>query len=291
MRERYGAAHGTITRVSTPETRLPEQDDQLYCYGHPKEPTRLRCSRCDRPICGRCAIPASVGQHCPECVAEARRSAPKVRSVMRAKAPAVMGVIGVVVFVFFLQILLGQEVVRELMLSPSAIDAGEWWRLLTPILVHGGVLHLFLNMYILFIYGPNVEEAFGTMRFILFFLLTGVMGSAFSYALPPDNASVGASGAIFGIVGVLVAYLYRRRRRQVIAQYLRGMGFFVVANLVLGFVLPGIDNFAHIGGLVGGLLLGFGFDAGQGDEGRAPVARQAATAVAVTALALFLVLA
>lgn len=276
--------------MSTSDTQLAEQDDQLFCYGHPKEPTRLRCSRCDRPICGRCAIQASVGQHCPECVAEARKSVPKVRSVMRATAPGTIAIIGIVVFVFILQLLVGQEIVHRLALSPSLIDAGEWWRLLTPILVHGGALHLGLNMYILFMYGPNVEQAFGTIRFVLMFLIAGFLGSAFSYAFPPDSASVGASGAIFGVVGVLIVYLYRRRRTSFMAQYLRGMGFFIVANLVFGFLIPGIDNFAHIGGLVGGVLLGLGFDRGTGGEASSPLPLQIATAAGVAALGAVLVL-
>lgn len=277
--------------MSTPDTQLTEQDDQLYCYGHPKEPTRLRCSRCERPICGRCAIPASVGQHCPECVAEARKTAPKVRTAMRATAPATMAIIAIDVFVYMLQIVVGNEVTSALLLSPSLIDAGEWWRLLTPMLVHGGTLHVFLNMYILFMYGPNVEQAFGSVRFVLLFLLSGFIGSAFSYAFPPDNASVGASGAIFGIVGVLVVYLYKRRRTQFMAHYLRGMTLFIGLNLVFGFVMPGIDNFAHIGGLVGGALLGLGFDRGQGAEARSPLGLQIATAVVVFALGAALVIA
>ena len=275
--------------MSTPDTQLADQDDQLYCYGHPKEPTRLRCSRCDRPICGRCAIPASVGQHCPECVAEARKSAPKVRSAMRAAAPATMAIIGIDIFVFVLQILVGREVEIELMLVPFLIDQGEWWRLLTPMLVHAGALHLFLNMYILFLYGPNVEQTFGTVRFVLMFLVSGFLGSAFSYAFPPENASVGASGAIFGVVGVLVVYLYRRRSSQFMAQYLRGMGFFIVANLAFGFLFPGIDNFAHIGGLLGGALMGLGFDRGQGTEARSPLALQIATTLGAVGLGLALV--
>lgn len=275
--------------MSTSDAQLAEQDDHLYCYGHPKEPTRLRCTRCERPICGRCAIPASVGQHCPECVADAKRAAPKVRSAMRATAPATSAIMGIVIFVYVLQIAVGGEVVGRLAMSPFAIDAGEWWRLITPILVHGSLLHIFFNMYILFMYGPNVEQAYGTARFVLLFLLTGFVASAFSYAFPPDNASVGASGAIFGVVGVLLVYLYRRRRTQFMAQYLRGMTFFVVANLVLGFIVPVIDNFAHIGGLVAGILIGLGFDRGTGGEARSPVALQMATAAAVFALGAVLV--
>lgn len=272
---------------------VAEEEGQLYCYGHPKEPTRLRCSRCERPICGRCAIPASVGQHCPECVAEARKSAPKVRTALQATAPATRAIMGVVILVFVLQMATGfgpyTPVTGRLMMNPFAIEAGEWWRLLTPVLVHGGLLHIFLNMYILYMYGPNVEQIFGTARFVAIFLITGFTASALSYAVPPDNPSVGASGAIFGIVGALVAYLYRRRTSTVMAQYLRGMGTFIAINIVFGFVFPGIDNMAHLGGLVGGLLLGLGFDRGSGAEARSPAGVQVLTAAAVVALGLFLV--
>ncbi len=208
---------------------------------------------------------------------------------MQATAPGVMAIIGIDVFVFVLQILTGQEVTAALALSPSLIDAGQWWRLLTPMLVHGGALHLFLNMYILYLYGPNVEQAFGTVRFVGIFLITGFLGSAFSYAFPPDSASVGASGAIFGIVGVLVVYLYRRRRSQFMAQYLRGMGFFIIANLIFGFLFPGIDNLAHIGGLVAGILLGLGLDRSTAAEARAPLALQVVTALGVIALGVVLI--
>jgi len=272
--------------------QVTEQDDQLYCYGHPKEPTRLRCTRCDRPICGRCAIPASVGQHCPECVAEARKSAPKVRTALQATAPAVRTIMGIVIGVFVLQMLTGMSlgaVTTALRMDPFAIDAGEWWRLLTPVLVHGSLLHIGLNMYIFYLYAPNVEQTFGTARFVAIFLITGFLASAFSYALPPLNYSVGASGAVFGIVGVLAVYLYKRRRSTFMAQYLRGMGLFIGINIVFGFIVPGIDNMAHLGGLIGGALLGFGFDRGEGTEARSPLGLQILTAAAVIALGLALV--
>ena len=200
---------------------------------------------------------------------------------------------GIVILVFILQMATGfgpfTPVTGRLMMHPVLIDAGQWWRLLTPVLVHGGLLHIFLNMYILYIYGPNVEEVFGTARFVAIFLITGFTASALSYAVPPDNASVGASGAIFGIVGALVAYLYRRRRSTVMAHYLRGMGTFIAINIVFGFLFPNIDNMAHLGGLVGGVLLGLGFDRGSGAEARSPVGVQVVTALGVVALGLFLV--
>jgi rhomboid protease GluP len=225
-------------------------------------------------------------------VAEARKSAPKVRTALEATAPAVRTIMAIVIGVFVLQMVTGMgggRVTEMLLMDPFAIAAGEWWRLLTPVLVHGSLLHVGLNMYIFYIYGPNVEQAFGTLRFVAIFLITGFLASAFSYALPPLNRSVGASGAVFGVVGVLIVYLYKRRRSTFMAQYLRGMGLFIGINILFGFIVPGIDNMAHLGGLIGGALLGLGFDRGEGAEARSPVGLQVLTAAAVVALGLVLV--
>ena len=239
-------------------TTAPEETE--YCYGHPKTPTKLHCSRCDRPICGRCAIPASVGQHCPECVAEARKSAPKVRSAMMATSPVVTTILAINVLVFIAQQILGPEFTFRFVMEPFHIIAGEYWRLITPVFLHQGVLHIFMNSYILYSLGPNVEEAFGSVRFALMYLATGFLATAASFALPPDVPSLGASGAVFGMAGVLLVYLYRRRKSAFVAQYLRSIMIFIGINLAFGFLVPGIDNVAHIGGLIGGIILGAGFD-------------------------------
>ncbi len=84
-----------------------EDPEATYCYGHPKTPTRLHCTRCDKPICGRCAVPASVGQHCVWCVAEAAKSAPKVKSALQASSPVVMGIIGISVLLWLAQSISG----------------------------------------------------------------------------------------------------------------------------------------------------------------------------------------
>lgn len=248
----------------SPSERAPGQtleEETEYCYGHPRTPTKLHCTRCDRPICGRCAIPASVGQHCPECVAEAARGAPKIRSALQKNAPAVTALLAINIGMFLLQQFI-PPLTDRLLMYPPAIAAGEWYRLLTPIILHGSILHVGLNCYVLYAFGPNVEQAFGTVRFVLMYVLAGFLGSAFSFAIPPDSGSLGASGAIFGLAGVLLVYLYRRRRSTFIGQYLRSITFFIVANLVLGLTLLAgvVDNFAHVGGLVGGIILGLGFD-------------------------------
>lgn len=263
-------------------------EDTEYCYGHPKTPTKLHCSRCDRPICGRCAIPASVGQHCPECVAEARKSAPKVRSAMQKNAPVVMTILGINIVVFILQNVIPGFTERFAM-APWAIADGEYWRLITPVFLHsqGFIFHIIMNSYILYALGPNVEQAFGSVRFAVIYLAAGFMGNVLSFVMPPDVGSLGASGAVFGVAGVLLVYLFRRRRSAFIAQYLRSILLFIGINLAFGFLLRGIDNWAHIGGLMGGILLGLGFDR---NDALKPVTTALAT-LAVLAGGAFLVVA
>ena len=273
-------------KVNTPEPPpVLDESSETYCYGHKDIPTRLRCSRCERPICGRCAIPASVGQHCPECVAEARRGAPKVRTALQATAPGVRAIIGITILFFIADRLLG--LTNELASYPPATAAGQWYRLFTPMLLHANLLHIGLNMYILYIYGPHAEQAFGTVRFVAIYAISGFLGAVASYAFSPCQAlGVGASGAVFGIAGVLFAYAYNRRASALMGSFLGGLRFFIIANLVLGFIIPGIDNFAHLGGLASGLLLGFGFDR-PASPTRTPV--QLATATSVIALGVALV--
>jgi rhomboid protease GluP len=148
--------------------------------------------------------------------------------------------------------------VRELALIKVAVADGELWRLLTVVLVHGGVLHLAFNMYALFIVGPIVESLYGHWRFALIYLLCAAAGSAASYAFSDASISVGASGAVFGLFGMLLVAdrvhkpALTRNARNLTAQ----IGGLIVVNLIIGTVSPGIDNAAHVGGLVAGMLLG-----------------------------------
>lgn len=270
------------------EPGLTDAEAITYCYGHPGTPTKLRCSRCDRPICGRCAIPASVGQHCPECVAEARRTAPKVRSVLRATAPVVYGIIAINVAVYVLQTIV-PATTFALDGFPPPIAGGEWFRLLTAMFLHaplfqGGLslMHIFFNMYALSIFGPHLEQGFGAVRFLALYLISGFLGSAASYSFGPCARSVGASGAIFGVLGGLLVFLYNRRQRQFVRDYMRSVGSLVVLNLVIMFFVPFIDKFAHLGGLAAGAVLGFGFD-------RPSNAARVVTAIAVVAGGVLLV--
>jgi rhomboid protease GluP len=192
-------------------------------------------------------------------VAEASKSIPKVRT--RPTAPGVYAIIGINVVVWAIQILVPGFTERFIDFPPAVAD-GEWYRLITSMFMHadGGsffLFHILLNCYILYIYGPEVEDLYGTPTFIGMYLTAGLMGNAFSYAFGPFAVpSLGASGAVFGVVGILIAYLVKRRRAADLGNYLQGLLFFVGLNLLFGFTMTGINNWAHIGGLVGGLALG-----------------------------------
>src|SRR6059058_5246135 len=142
--------------------------------------------------------------------------------------------------------------------SNPEIAEGQWWRFVTPIFIHIGLLHLFFNSYALWIVGPQVEKIYGGGRFVILYVLTGVAGVYGSYAYHPNTISAGASGAIFGLFGVLLAFGIRYRdslppfvKRAV------GTGVLpvIVINLIIGFTIPAIDNSAHIGGLLAGAAL------------------------------------
>jgi rhomboid protease GluP len=140
----------------------------------------------------------------------------------------------------------------------SLIAEGQVWRLLTSIFLHIGLMHLFFNSYALFIFGTQVEQLYGSARFLTIYLLAGLWGSLASFALGP-NLSAGASGAIFGLLGTMLAFL--RRHRDMLGDWGRqrmlNLWGIAIFNLVLGFTVPGIDNLAHLGGLLAGALLGW----------------------------------
>jgi rhomboid protease GluP len=176
---------------------------------------------------------------------------------------ATYGIIGVTVVVSVLAMQAEGAVLTDLLqLDKLALAEGEWWRLVSPVLVHAGLLHLLFNMYALWLFGPVVEQMYGPWRFLLIYVLTAAAGSVASYLFTGPVPSVGASGAIFGLLGVLLAAsrahrpVMDRRSRMIMGQ----VGVIIFINLLLGFGLMGgiaIDNAAHIGGLIAGLWLGF----------------------------------
>lgn len=141
----------------------------------------------------------------------------------------------------------------------NAVVHGEYWRLLTVVLVHDGPVHLAFNMYALYIIGPIVERLYGPVRFLFLYLVCGLAGSAASFAFSHAPASVGASGAIFGLFGVLLIAdrVHKPALTRGARQIQRQIGMLIVLNLVIGVTIPRIDNAAHIGGLIAGCWLGY----------------------------------
>jgi rhomboid protease GluP len=138
------------------------------------------------------------------------------------------------------------------------IARGQWWRFITPIFIHIGLLHLFFNSYALWVVGPQVEKIYGTARFVILYLLAGVAGVYGSYFYHPQSISAGASGAIFGLFGVLL--VFGIRYRDAIPPHVKravGTGVLpiILINLVIGLTVPGIDNSAHMAGLFAGAAL------------------------------------
>lgn len=239
------------------------------CYRHAGRETYIRCARCDRPICADCMVSAAVGFQCPDCVRSGRASVPRPRTVLggRASMPGLVTkvLIALNVAMFILGHVLGPAfIARTDLLSrgflvydwQGGVAHGEWYRLLTAAFLHQAVWHILANMWSLWVLGPPLEQVLGRLRFVGLYLLCALGGSAVSYLfLAPGAASLGASGAIFGLFGALLV-VGRKLRYD-----LRALVVVLVLNLVLPFttLFGSIDWHAHLGGLATGVLLGFAF--------------------------------
>jgi rhomboid protease GluP len=136
---------------------------------------------------------------------------------------------------------------------------GEYYRFLTSMFLHGGLLHIGFNAWALYTLGPETERIYGTARFLTLYFIAGLAGGVASYSLSP-NPSVGASGAIFGLIGALAVFYYLSRELlgSAARQQLGSLITVIMINLFIGFSSGGlIDNFAHLGGLAGGVLIGW----------------------------------
>lgn len=240
------------------------------CYRHPDTPTFIRCQRCERSVCVQCQVPAPVGVICPECLGQAQARAPRVgREALGGRSnqtPVVTyTLIAITALFYVLQWIPGLDATNYLAYSPlysygeyGAIGAPyEPWRMITSVFTHstGFVFHILLNMYTLWIFGQMLERMLGKARFITLYLASGLAGSlGVMFWAPHDTFVVGASGAIFGLMG---AYLVIQRK---LGGETTQLLVLVGINLVIGF-LPGMSVSwqAHLGGLLGGALLGFIF--------------------------------
>ncbi len=183
-----------------------------------------------------------------------------VRVTLPSRPPRVTyAIMGITIFVYVLQMASQFFLQTDIPVALGAkvnslIRAGQLWRLITPVLLHGGLLHIGFNMYALLIFGPGLERHFGYWRFLLLYLLTGFSGNVLSFLLS-SGYSIGASTSIFGLVAAEGIFIYQNRKLfgDQVKRMIGNIIFIVVINLMLG-LSPGIDNWGHIGGLLGGLM-------------------------------------
>jgi membrane associated rhomboid family serine protease len=245
-------------------------EEKMYCYRHPDRETGVSCSECGRGICPDCMVFAPVGIRCPEHAGVAQGKARVTTGVRRAAyegggALVTKTLIALNVLVFLANLAQGSSF-RQIQGSifekgalfisspfiPGGLADGEWWRLITSAFLHDGLFHIGVNMLVLWFVGAPVEEAIGRGRYLALYIVSGLAGSAGALLLDPNTITVGASGAIFGILGA--ALVLEAQGSHVLG----GQAFGLIAfNLVLTFVLGTTSNISiggHLGGLAGGAL-------------------------------------
>lgn len=223
------------------------------CFRHTDSEAYVSCGRCDRKICPDCMINAPVGFQCPECVAGAQVALPKTKfgGSFNTVPQVTRAILITCVGIFALSLVLGSFALKFGMI-PAAIAQGEWWRLLTSTLLHGSILHLLFNMYALYWLGPQLERSLGHLRFAALYVFSALGGSVASYWFSDlRTVSVGASGAIFGLITATI--VIGRQMRTDVSQLVVLLGL----NVVIGFLQPGIDWRAHFGGAVTGAVVAF----------------------------------
>ena len=227
------------------------------CYRHPNRETGVSCSNCGRPICPDCMTSTPVGMRCPECA----RDRTRVKTMRGVEEPVLTYVlIGVNVAVALGALLsgnsatggggLGSSLLADGSVSRAAVDGGDYWRILTAGFLHTGMLHLFFNMFGLYILGGMLEPAIGRLRFGVIYFVSLLGGSFGALLLEPTAPTVGASGAIFGLMGAAVVIM----RNRGIDPMESGLGLWIGLNLLITFTIPNISIGGHIGGLVAGAL-------------------------------------
>jgi len=255
---------------------VTDLDAPHYCYRHPDRETRLSCSECGRPICYECMTPAPVGLRCPDHsgkpqgVQRVTRGAQRAVTGVGGRRPnaVTLGLIGVNVGVFLIELALGGSLADgnnnwifvhgALVMNAeyangaaAGVANGEWWRLITAAFLHAGIVHLAVNMFSLYFVGTILETVIGRWRFLLLYLACGVAGSAGALLIDPNEITLGASGAIFGVLGALFVL----ERRGIIHSGGQIVGL-IILNLIFTFALSTyISVGGHVGGLIAGIVL------------------------------------
>jgi membrane associated rhomboid family serine protease len=249
-------------KLVPPDGPIGAQPETPACARHSDRPTRLRCTRCDRPACPDCLREAAVGLQCVDCVNEGRRSVRTARTLVGAEVsdgrPIVtLVLIALNVLAYVVTVVQSGSPMNNdraglfsaTSMVPELTAQGEWWRVLTSGFMHFGLIHLALNMAVLYVVGQHVEQELGKLRFSVVYFLSLLGGSAAAFYFGTVCQELaGASGAVFGLMGALLI-LWKRQRRD-ISTIVVVVGINLVSNLFTNASLLG-----HLGGFViGGLL-------------------------------------
>jgi membrane associated rhomboid family serine protease len=271
----------------------------LTCYRHPNRETGVSCAECGRGLCPDCMVFTPVGIKCAEHAGVPTGAARVVQGARRfglegGDALLTKILIGINVLVFLWQVGSGGTLsdpdgypYLHGALNGYLVADGEWWRLVTSMFLHGSVIHLGLNMLFLWWIGAPVEQALGRARYALVYLVGGLAGSTGALLLTnPEAVTVGASGALFGILGA--AFVFERQRNFVLGGSALTI---IVLNLAFTFAVPGISIGGHLGGLAGGALSALALSrlgrahASYGKPGLAGIAGVVAVGIASVAIA------
>lgn len=262
----------------------PDPTDFPRCYRHPENRGGVICQRCDRPICPQCMTQATVGFHCPECLPAGGHpggaaAQPRIRTVIPGRwvdtrPRATQALIGLSLIGFLYSLVTGgspmdasdRAVVDGSLyawaLDPLAagirwvgVDAGEYYRLVTSGFLHDGFIHLGFNLYALWILGTLLEHMLGRPRFVALYLVSMLGGSFGVLLLSPNQPTLGASGAVFGLMGAMMF----AQRTVGISVWRTPLMPVLALNLALTFMIPSVSVGGHLGGLLTGVGVGWMF--------------------------------
>jgi membrane associated rhomboid family serine protease len=239
------------------------------CYRHPSRETGVSCSNCGRPICPDCMTSTPVGMRCPECARQRTPVKTLRSSVRRPELTIALIVVNAIAFLAEGHVTLtGSEsgrVYEEGALFGSiagfpslGVAHGQWWRVVTGGFLHENLIHIGFNMYVLYVLGIMLEPVLGRLRFGLIYAVSLLCGSLGALLVTPHSVTVGASGAVFGIMAATAVEM----RAREIPLMQSGVGGLILINLVISFTLPGISWGGHVGGLIGGALAALAIQAG-----------------------------
>ena len=247
------------TPTTTTTTTTTSTATALTCTRHPDRETGLRCQRCERPWCFACLTPAPVGSQCVECMQQARPPSAirRVRPADFLPHSAVALLAALCLGGFLTQALTPDDGVTldavELRLAYSTVLVwtGEYYRFVTSLFLHADLLHLLVSLTALWVLGTRVERRDGAIATVLVFLGTGIAGGAATYVFAtPDAFAIGASGAVYGLSGMLIALARNAaERKEALVQL-------AVLTIAVALVVPNLGHVAHAGGFAAGVAFG-----------------------------------